>query len=83
MPAPTQLDRITLTKTQIRATEIMLYRTADLIDRLLADNGVQYTKIVVPASPQHIPYAAPNGLTGVPPGVPITPASSIVPQGGQ
>ena len=50
MPTATRIDRVTLTKQQLRATEIMLYRMADLIDRLLADNGVQYTKIEVPAN---------------------------------
>mgnify|MGYP001594586165 CR=1 FL=1 len=42
-----RLDRIVLTKTQLRTLEIMLYQSADLIDRLLAA-GVQYTKLEVP-----------------------------------
>ena len=50
MQAPTQIDRVTLTKQQLRATEIMLYRMADLINRLLADNGVQYTKALSAAA---------------------------------
>jgi len=44
MAASAQLGRIALTKTQLRATEIALYRAADLIDRLLADK-IPYTKI--------------------------------------
>lgn len=48
MPTATRLDRITLTKQQLRATEIMLYRMADQIDRLLADEGIAYTKMPAP-----------------------------------
>lgn len=73
----TELSRITLTKDQLRATEIVLYRAADLINRLLADNSVPYTKM-----PLHQPYPAPQGLVGVPPPVPITPATNIAPHGG-
>lgn len=76
MPAATRLDRITLTEQQLRATEIMLYRMADLIDRLLADNGVQYTKMQAP-----VPYNPQTpGAVGIPPAVPITPAAQIVPR---
>ena len=57
-----RLDRVTLTKQQMRATEIMLYRTADLVNRLLADNGVQYTKIEVP--PAGTPPLVLRGETG-------------------
>lgn len=42
-----RIDRITLTKLQVRATEIMLYRMADVIDRLLADSRIPYTKLEV------------------------------------
>jgi len=61
MPTATRLDRITLTKQQLRATEIMLYRMADLIDRLLADNGVAYTKMPQPP----VPIAAAGGQTEI------------------
>ena len=57
--APVPLGRIALTQRQMRATEIMLYRAADLIDRLMAD-GVPYTKIAVPQAP------APTPVPGVP-----------------
>lgn len=39
-------DRIALTELQLRATEIMLYRAADSIDRLLRIPP-QYTKVAV------------------------------------
>lgn len=53
MPTQTRIDRVTLTKQQMRATEIMLYRMADLIDRLLADQGIAYTKMPAPAAAQY------------------------------
>ena len=40
------LGRIALTKTQLRAEEIMLYQMADIIDRLLKDR-IPYTKVEV------------------------------------
>lgn len=46
-PAPVRLSRAPLTDLQLRATETMLYRMADLIDRLLAD-GLPYTKVEQP-----------------------------------
>lgn len=49
---PNNIRRAVLTKTQLRATEIMLYRMADLIDRLLADNKIPYTKMEVAQQPQ-------------------------------
>lgn len=47
-----RIGRVSLTELQLRATESMLYQMADIIDRLLADGGVQYTKIVVPTGGQ-------------------------------
>lgn len=81
MPTATRLDRITLTKQQLRATEIMLYRMADLIDRLLADQGVAYTKMPAPSQP--IPYPPPVGIAGQMAPVPTPLASEITPPGGE
>ena len=53
------LGRIALTKKQIAATEIALYRSADQINRLLAD-GIPYTKIVAPVPYQQPPPAPPE-----------------------
>ena len=47
MPTNVELGRVALTKTQLRATEIMLYRMADLINRLMKDT-LPYTKMEVP-----------------------------------
>src|SRR5438445_656198 len=76
VPAPVQLDRITLTKLQLRATEIMLYRTADLIDRLLADNHIPYTKMENPTPQQ---YPPPQGYAGQLAPAPTPLASEIAP----
>ena len=59
--APVRLDRMTLTKTQLRATEIVLYRMADLVNRLKADQGVQYTKVTL--QPPPAPALQPPGWT--------------------
>lgn len=77
MPAPVQIGRVSLTKQQLRATEIMLYRMADLVDRLLADNKVPYTKVSVDA-----PYPAPQGVAGQMQPTPTPLASDIAPPGG-
>ena len=75
MPAPVELGRRPLAKEQIRATEIMLYRMADLVDRLLIDNHVPYTKMVASAQP----YPAPQGIAGQLKPAPTPLASEIAP----
>ena len=42
-----RIDRVALTKTQLAATELMLYQIADIIDRIML-TGVQYTKMEIP-----------------------------------
>ena len=81
---PVQLGRIALTDQQLRATEIALYRAADLIDRLMVDGGVPYTKVIVPqaAPPQPVsgvPYGQPPPPLGPAPTAPPTSSSFPVP----
>ena len=45
-PVAADVGRVALTKTQLRAEEIMLYQMADIIDRLLKDR-IPYTKVEV------------------------------------
>ena len=52
MPAPTRLDRETLTAQHLRAIEIALYQAADLINRLMASGGIPYTKMPVALPPE-------------------------------
>lgn len=58
---PVQLGRIAVTDQQVRATEIALYRGADLIDRLMVDDHVPYTKVIIPQT-----QAPPEGVLGGP-----------------
>lgn len=74
-----QLGRIALTKQQLRATEIMLYNMADLIDRLLVDNKIPFTKMAAPAPTT---YPAPQGYAGQMQPAPVPQASQIAPPGG-
>ena len=70
-----QLDRVALTATQLRATEIMLYRSADLIDRLLKDNHIPYTKMQV-----SVPYPTSVPVAGQLPQAPMPTAEQIAPR---
>lgn len=72
-----QLGRVALTKQQLRAVEITLDRVADLIDRLLVDNHVPYTKMLAP--PQAQQYPPPQGIAGQLAPVPVPKASQITP----